>query len=498
MKKLAIILTICILSSCTGDFLELYPKTSLNQSNFFQSQDQFVTLANGCYIPLRNYNKEAFWVVTEVMSDNTTYQNHVNMDTGIKLKAAFELFLITTDNSFVQSFWANAYAGIKDCNVLLNELEKSEITWLKESIKERCYGEALFLRSLYYFNLVVSYGGVPIVLKPITSVDALDIKRSTESQVYEVIVNDLKEAITHFSKAADVEENGRASLGAANALLGKVYLAQKKYAEVEAVLNAVITSNKYSLLTNYADLFNPSKKDFKETIFAVQYSESLAETSQQFIFFMAPSSSGGSVTTRANIMINDANHGFNIPTSDLISAFEPGDLRKDVSIKVWKGADWDGVVRDIQYCGKFKPPISSSVNQCSDNMPVLRYSDVLLMYAEALNNQGKTSQAIPYVQQVRTRAGLTNSLTGYTQAALDVLIARERQVEFCFENQRWLDLKRTGKALEVMTAHTSREKAAKSYLNQIPQAFQLNANKLLLPIPSQEIIANHLEQNPGY
>src|SRR5690606_14663157 len=96
-----------------------------------------------------------------------------------------------------------------------------------------------------------------------------------------------------------------------------------------------------------------------------------------------------------------------------------------------------------------------------DNLPVLRYSDVLLMYAEALNEQGRTSDAIPYVQQVRSRAGLTDPLTGYDREGLTALIAKERQVEFCFENQRWYDLKRTGKALEVMAAHGIREKERK-------------------------------------
>lgn len=111
-----------------------------------------------------------------------------------------------------------------------------------------------------------------------------------------------------------------------------------------------------------------------------------------------------------------------------------------------------------------KAPIFSPVDRSSDNLPVLRYSDVLLMYAKALNEQGNTAEAIPYAQQVRNQAGLTQPLAGMNKAALETLIAKERQVEFCFENQRWYNLKRTGKAVEVMRARGVREKAKKTFL----------------------------------
>jgi hypothetical protein len=118
------------------------------------------------------------------------------------------------------------------------------------------------------------------------------------------------------------------------------------------------------------------------------------------------------------------------------------------------------------------------------------------MYAEVLNEQGRTVEAIPFVQQVRNRAGLTNALTGYSKETLSDLIAKERQVEFCFENQRWYDLKRTGKAIAVLTAHGAREKAKRTYL--FPTAFQVAPHKLLAPIPENEVVINKLQQNPGY
>lgn len=185
-----------------------------------------------------------------------------------------------------------------------------------------------------------------------------------------------------------------------------------------------------------------------------------------------------------------------MPTTDLINAFEPGDVRKDASVAIWTGADYDGVVKDLPYVNKYKAPTSATDDRTGDNIYVLRYSDVLLMYAEVLNEQGKTGEAIPYVAHVRRRAGLDDSLSGLSQHQLTDLIAKERQVEFCFENHRWFDLLRTGKALEILEAHGQRELAEKPYLNR--DGYQLEENYLIYPIPTEQVLINGLEQNPGY
>ena len=291
-----------------------------------------------------------------------------------------------------------------------------------------------------------------------------------------------------------MDEDGRANKYAAQALLGKVQLTLKNYGAAESSLKAVIDANQYSLLPNYADLYDPSNPDFTETLFSIQYSENNRELSNRFIFMFAPWSSEGEITNRPNISMVSA--GWNIPTRDLIMAFEEGDNRKAVSINTWTGPDWDGEIRELSYIGKFKPPVSAPDDRCGDNMPVLRYSDVLLMYAEALNAQGRTGEAIPFVEMVRNRAGLTEPLQGYNQESLQDLILKERQVEFCFENQRWYDLKRTGKALEVMAAHGQREKEMKSFL--FDASFDVANYKLLAPIPAEQILINRLEQNSGY
>ncbi|MBD2699587.1 RagB/SusD family nutrient uptake outer membrane protein [Spirosoma sp. BT702] len=492
MRYLVATFIILTLSGCNKNFLELYPQATLNEGNFYKTEVEYILLANGCYVPMRDYEKTYHWVLAELISDNASFQNNTRI--GEAARGVIDQFILVSDNATYSNFWNLSYNGITRCNKLLSELDRPNVSWSKMSFKDRCAGEALFLRALYYFNLVRQFGGVPLVLSPIASLDAVNVKRSSEQQVYDAIISDLKEAASHFAKAADVAEVGRANETAALALLGKVYLTRNDYSNAEPILKSVITAGKYSLQANYADLFNPASKDTKETIFAIQYSENSAELAQRFIFLFAPHTSAGAVTKRPNINIISA--GWNQPTQDLINAFEAGDKRKDVSIAYWTGADWDGVVRPIPYCNKYKAPLNAPDDRAGDNLPVLRYSDVLLMYAEVLNEQGRSAEAITYVQQVRNRAGLTNPLTGLDKTALQTLIAKERQVEFCFENQRWYDLKRTGKALDVMTAHGKREKASKNFL--YPESYSLTANKLVAPIPVLEVSVNKLDQNPGY
>lgn len=493
MKNIIYFFLIFILASCSKKFLEIYPETSLNEGNFYKTESDFIDLANGCYVPMRDNEKNNHWVIAEFISDNGTKQ--YNPTTGDVDKTPIDQFLITANNGFYSRFWDLSYNGINRCNKLLLEINNRDISWSDQSLKDRCIGEAFFLRALYYFNLVRQYGGVPLVMEPITSQESVGIKRSTEDVVYDSIVSDLKNAVIRFANTKNVEENGRANLGAANSLLGKVYLTLKNYTDAKPVLESVINSGSYILLPNYANLFDPVNKDYKETIFAIQYSESTEELSNHFIFSFAPWNSKGDVTTRPNVNITGSG-GYDVPTEELIDAFEPGDVRKDVSIKYWTGPDWDNVVRPLPYCAKFKPPVSAPDNRCSDNFPIIRYSDVLLMYAEVLNDLGSTEEAIPYVEKVRNRAGLMNPLAGYDKSKLDSLIAKERQKEFCFENQRWYDLKRTGKAIEVMNAQGVRLRAKYPFLPD--NSYELNENKLLAPIPGQQVLLNKIEQNPGY
>lgn len=477
MKHIYIVILISfVLSSCSNSFLDLYPETSLHESNFYQSDEEFVALVNGGYIPMRNLAKTVNWDISEVKSDNMDLQvSNTNIE-----QSRNNDFLMSSASIVHKSFWDNAYKGVYACNKSITAIEEREYVWTDEALKERSLGEAYFLRAYYYFDLVRQFGGVPLVLKEINSQDAVLIKRAPVEDVYKQIVADLEASISHLEKMGNTGENGRVNLGAAQALLGKVYLTNKDYKNSEVYLNKVIQSGKFGLLPNYADVFNPAKKDYYETIFSVQFSETAADLANTFIFFNAPSTSKGAITGRDNVglQVNIAIK----PTEDLIDAFEDGDERYATAIGEWTGIDDGGEVKGFFYCAKYKGPQTAALGWSGDNFPILRYSDVLLMYAEVLNELNRTAEAIPYVEQVRNRVGLLDKISNLGKSALTKLIEKERRVEFSFENQRWYDLLRTDRALEVMREHGK----------------QIEPYHLLAPIPVDQVLINKLEQNDRY
>jgi hypothetical protein len=467
---------IIMLASCSQDFLDLYPQTSLNEQNFYQSDDEFVLLVNGCYIPMRNLGRRVYWDNSEVKSDNVDLQA---LNTDIE-QGRNDGFGYNASSTYHKSHWDNSYTGIYYCNKAIAAIETHEHTWKDTALKERSLGEAYFLRAWYYFDLVRQFGGVPLVTKGITGNEAIGVKRSSEKETYDLIISDLETAISHLTQMGTTGEYGRGNLGAAQALLAKVYLTLHDYAKAENLLYTVIRSGNFGLLENYADVFDPNHKDYYETLFSIQYSESSSALSNAFIFYFAPVTSKGEVTGRPNV--NLAQASATKPTSVIINAFEPGDERFGVSIGKWRGPNTVGDTTDFYYCAKYKGPQTASLGWCGDNFPILRYSDVLLMYAEALNEQGRTADAISYVEQVRRRAKLMNDFSGINKDQLTLLIEHERQVEFCFENQRWFDLIRTSRAIPVMTALGK----------------NLQPHLLIAPIPGDQVVINQLEQNPGY
>lgn len=476
LKYIALSLLVILTSSCSKDFLDLYPETSLNEENFYKSDNDFIQLVNGCYIPLRNNEKSTHWNVSEVKSDNMDLQSS-NTNIEQNRNNSFDYNSASTTH---KSHWDTNYNGIYNCNKAINAIINKDYQWINGNFKERSLGEVYFLRSLYYFNLVRQFGGVPLLSRAVSGDEAINIKRSSTEETYNFIINDLKEAINHLKNVGTTEEFGRVNLGAAQGLLGKVYLTIKQYSSAEEYLKAVINSNKFGLLDNYADVFDPNKKDYYETIFSIQYSESAADLANSFIFFNAPSTSKGNITGRPNVNLNVSSAIK--PTKVLIEAFEVGDERYPVSIGEWTGPNSAGNIETFYYCAKYKGPQTAALGWCGDNFPVLRYSDILLMYAEVLNELGRTAEASVYVKEVRNRANLTNDISNLNQSELRLLIEHERQVEFCFENQRWYDLVRTDRAIPVIAV----------------LGITLSPNKLLAPIPGDQIMINQLEQNPGY
>ena len=470
--------------------------TRIGTDLFYKNETQFLQALNGVYGQLQTITNSAY-IFQEFASDNTTLDFNPLDRGGAAGWEAFEFSTVNQGNGEIANMWNQYYSALYNTNYTLEKLATST---LAATAKAPIEGQLKFLRAYFYFNLVQYFGDVVLVTSTLDRPDqAFELIRSPQADAWKQIEKDLTEATALLPATYPANQLGRVTKGAAVSLLGKVYLTQKKYAEAVTTLKQVLTMG-YSLVPNYADNFNPARKNGPESIFEVQYQggNDLGEWSN-FAYIFAPRLSAGSVTGFANTTPG----GRNIPTNDIIAAYEPGDLRKDASLKT--SYTLNGTVVPIPYVTKFTFP-HTITGRTDNNWPVLRYADVLLMLAEAINEQtGPTAEAFDYLNQVRKRAGL-KEVTGLDKAAFKTAVLKERRVELAFENHRWFDLKRTMTPAELaafMNAHGAREKAKPTVdrggISFNAQDYVFNDYEVFFPIPAPQILINNrLTQNPGY
>ncbi|MBE7171898.1 MAG: RagB/SusD family nutrient uptake outer membrane protein [Williamsia sp.] len=409
------------------------------------------------------------------------------------------------DNVFINNWWNGAYSVIAQTNLVLDRVPA--ITPMDAAQKKRILGEAQFLRAWSYFYLVRLFGDVPLIT---TSVDAasplLYAKRSTKDSVYTQIVNDLTAA--EAAGLSWTDATGRVSMGAVKSLLAEVYLtmagqplnkgaAYYKLAADKA--NEVITSNSFSLFTNYFDLHNTATENKTEHIFEIQYLSGVADNPNQGILlpnFKAVSAYGTEI-------------GSTVPTLQFYNSFETGDLRKVDRQGFFYTSYYDegsGPLKNLSapYIYKFFDVIANGTAgvkgtaTSSLNWPNIRYAQVLLTYAEASNESGGPTQAaLNALGLIRTRAQLTTpALATYTQNTFREAIWRERAHELCYEGITWFDMLRTRKAYNELTNGFDNFVGHK-----FPDSGSVLAEKnLLLPLPTQEMQNNPnlRPNNPGY
>lgn len=490
------------LTAC-GDFLNVEPKNFISSTNFFETEEDFVQAINATYAPLRMVYDEAY-VMGEMRSDNTHYIFN-SSNRGNLVREEIADFVNRPTAEPASDKWTANYRIVAYANEVLSRIDEAS---LDDNIKGNLKGQALFLRAFAYFDLVQYFGGVPIILNP-TSGSADDIlneysamPRNSTDEVYAQIIADAQEA-AQLLPAKSAQEPGRATSGAARTLLGNVYIVLEQWAQAETELKHVVNSGEYSLMTDYAAIFSPENKNNQESIFEIQYMEGNLGLQSRFAYVFMPN-----LTNLMPIVgfqfNNQSTGGWNMPTEDLLNAYEPGDMRRAASIAEGY-TDADGAFVALPYIKKYlhlplPAPNGSSANT-DENWPVYRYAEVLLFLAEALNEQQKPSEALTYLNQVRDRAfGAGVSPVSETgQDALRTLILHERRIELAFENKRWLDLVRTGQAVAVMNAYGAALKATGEHPYLLPQAYEVNENKLIFPIPFDEMQRNpNFEQNPGY
>ncbi|MBD1393390.1 RagB/SusD family nutrient uptake outer membrane protein [Mucilaginibacter glaciei] len=475
------------LSACKKSFIELVPKTTVTEATFFRTADDYTQAVVGSYVPLRSITNDAY-VMGEMRSDNATYFASPGLQGGqFSDKWNISGFLDIAINMNGTNKYASCYVGIARTNAILDRIDASTID---AAVKANLKGQAQFLRAYYYFELVQYFGGVPLHLKEVSSVAETALPRSSADDVYKQIIADATSAASLLP--AKQTTLGMVTQGSAKTLLGYVYMTLKRYPEAETALTDV-TKLGYSLVPNYANIF--ASRNTAESIFEVQYLEGPQGQQGNFAFQFAPN-----ISNVKNILgpsgDNKTTGGWNKPTPNLIAAYETGDTRKNASIG-FSYIDGDGNTVTDTYCKKYTHGPYANFNNTGDDWIIYRYADVLLLLAECLNEQGKAGQAIPYLNQVRSRAGLAATIAA-NQADLRVAIAKERRVELAFENHRWLDLVRTGQAISVMTAFGATIKTQQPYLPANAYT-NITQNRLIFPLPQSELDINkQLTQNPGY
>lgn len=428
-----------LLGSCSEDFTNLNPVTQRNVNGFYQTAGDMNTAINAAYKVLQNtgaYN-QSYWIMQEMRSDNTD-QGPDGTGLGADLTVIDNFSEIAT-SEIITAAYTDSYLGIARCNIVLDRIEP--IT-MDEVVKERIKSEALFLRSLFYYNLAISFGNIPMPLHEPQSVsEGAALTQLPASEIYKQLTADLIKAEAglpvKYAASADI---GRATKGAAAALLAKINLTMGDKPAAAIVLKRIVSTYGYSLLPNYGSLWGIANKNNAESIFEVQYKGGGTGTGNTFTNAFSP-------------LLRQTTGAYkNRPTVDLMRAYEPGDDRfsksMDSSYVNAQGVLLTSSKNDIRFINKYGKENSFNENDASYNFVVLRYADVLLMLAEAL---GESDEAYGYINQVRARAKLA-PVNASTAGSFSDKLLHERRVELAFENHRWADLLRFGKAAEVLKA----------------------------------------------
>ncbi|MBO6523673.1 MAG: RagB/SusD family nutrient uptake outer membrane protein [Balneolaceae bacterium] len=455
-KKTILILSISlILISCEG-FLDVRPQSELTQEAFPTSASDALQATNAVYSTLRSWHYHSGgFPVLDVMSDDGLKGS--NPDDGSTSMAPFEDFSFAATQTGLDRWWNALYEGIRRANIVIEKVPEIE---MDETLKTRYIAEARFLRGIYYFDLVRAFGGVPLV----TTINPdLKLERSTAEEIYTLLEADLQFAIDNLPLKSEysVDQLGRGTKGAAQALKARVHLFKGEFDEVETLSLAVINSNEYDLEDVFIDANGVNGEHGVESVFEIGAIASGSPEGNQY------------ANTQGVRGTPNRGWGFNRPSMDLRATFETDDPRfEDTIIELGEVLDGitilgDGSTPDEtrdeggnlieieSYNQKVWYPGTNTTTQWGHNRRLVRFADVLLMAAEALNENDQPVQALVYLNRVRERArqGDGSILPDIAETDKDLLrdiILHERRVELALEGHRFWDLVRTGRAPEVL------------------------------------------------
>lgn len=423
------------LAGCHKELLEPVPESVLTTTNFFNSAKDVDQAVIGVYSRLQA-RKPTDYLLLEIPTDNM----YASANTSVSGANALDVLAFAPDNDLISNFWIANYNIIFRANAVLVNIDKPKD--YKTGEKEQYIGEAKFMRALAYFEMVRLFGKVPKVTSLLSESEARVTPQATEQEIYDLIKEDLIDAVEKLPLQSGIAR-GRASRGAALTLLSKVYVYQKDWEKARLSLEQLFAAPfNYSLLPNFRNVI--LVEDNPETIFALKYIAGTNAHTLSTAFI--PNGGAPGITDRGSEVA--------LPSWSLHKKYLAGDTRKDATItELWRAPNRpaDPLVW-YPYINKYAiqhVPSSSGLD-----LPVIRFADAVLLYAEVLYELGRPEDALIQLNRIRERA-FGNNLNNYTLANvpdrnsfIDVLLL-ERQLEFAYENERWFDLVRTGRYLNL-------------------------------------------------
>lgn len=516
MKKYILIILsgfMLTLTSCESWLLEPSPGVT-KLEDFYSVGKTAIQSTNAAYVPLMwEFNSTYFpeWFIGDVVSDDALKGGQSTGDMADVYD--MENFKTNSNSTYLLDYYRAQWQGIARCNLPLKTIPAMQTdSVMTASVQQRLIGELKFLRALYYFRLVRVFGGVPKITEPIESSSNWQQNRASVSEIYDQIISDLEAANTGLWKKSQypVTELGRVTKGAAQAMLLKANLYIKDYAEAKRWGDSILLSNEYELLDNYADNFTLEGENGNESVFEIQYM--VDPTSDYGNGYGFTRGTFTVILTRSRSSKLGGGWGFNKPTQNLYNEFEAGDPRRDATILNPTDSEIETPEQEIYLGSRYLNRKYAMMNPDNSfyklthatrgpiNNKVIRYADVLLMYAEACCELNELTPAKNALEEVRKRARGNQTVLqafpygAYADNQTDLLkaIRHERRVELAMEGHRWFDLCRWGIAKETMDAYKATESAeARAHM-----ATFIKGSHELFPIPSQEIDLNPMDQNP--
>ena len=477
---------VTIFSSCKK-FLAEDPKNLVAVTNFYKTENDAVASVNAIYAYLNSTSTgstagvyhSTFWVIAGCTSDEMNNESIFWPDIDQDSK-----FVYGPINNGLEETWTMHYKAITLANIAIARIPGIQ---MDATLKTRLINEAHFLRGLLYFDMVRMFGSVPLVLQ---EEEPLTPEPATAAAIYDQVIQDLTVAEDLPASYDPGNGRGRATNGAAKAILAKVYLTLERWQDCANTCNEIIQSNQYALWDDFADVFKLSSRGGKEAIFSVGF----GDAGGAIIFWEVGQFNVRLLPPQLAVEGVQNSQGWQVPTQNLYDQYDLDDRRRAVTY-ITEINNPNGTVTDIKpYIQKYWDRAAEPQgNGSANDYPVIRYADVLLMYAEAENELGNSADAHTYINIVRKRARFNGiedlpTVPDYENLSKDVfraVVLNERRLEFVAEGQRWFDLVRT---------HTLEKLVPLAKSGITPQQ-----KHYLFPIPQHEIDLNpKLVQNAGY